>query len=99
MKKKQAEAVSTVREYEHENTEARYKYSLFRINSNRVASYGLPLYSIRIEMWTHDGRHTEAETGEIFADLGKATVFFERLCKNLATPLNLAYILEDSIMI
>lgn len=99
MKKKQAEAVTTVREYEYENDEAKYKYTMYLTSSKRVMSYRLPLYSIRIEMWTRDGKHTEAETGELFADLGKATVFFERLCKNLATPLNLAYIVEDSIMI
>ena len=81
-----------------ENANATYVYSLITRDSKRVASYGIPLYSIRIEM-TYDGVRTEAETGEIFADLGKATVFYERLRDNLAMPSNLPYILEDSITV
>lgn len=85
-------------------TEARsegmyYKYTLLVSESEKVASYRLPLYSIRIEMTDDSGRKTQAQTAEIFADLGKATVFYERLVENLATPINLAYIVEDSITV
>lgn len=88
-----------VRFQEIEDENARYKYTLTAKRSKNVASFGLKLYSIRIEMLTQDGYYTEAHTGDIFADLGKATVFFERLCDNLATPINLAYILEDSLTV
>ncbi len=78
---------------------SQFKYSLYMKESHRVASYKLPLYSIRIEMNSNEGDYTEAESGEIFSDLGKASVFFDRLVENLATPLNLVYILEDSMYI
>ena len=32
-----------------------------------------------------------------FADAGKAILFYEKLVKNLATPIDLAYIIEDEI--
>ena len=75
-----------------------YKYYLTSTKSRRVASYKLPLYSIRIEM-TGGDKHTEHELKELFADAGKAITFFDELVKNLATPLDLPYILEDKIMI
>ena len=76
---------------------ARYCYTLIMSESNKVASYKLPLYSIEIEMTDKDGKVTNAKTKEIFADVGKAISFFRKLSENLATPLNLLYILEDEI--
>ena len=96
MKKTGKTTERTVRVSEVSSSGAHYKYTLLVKESDRVASFRLPLYSIRIEMRTADGRTTEAHTGEIFADLGKAVVFYERLVDNLATPINLAYILEDA---
>lgn len=78
-----------------EADDAVYKYSLYVRQSNRVASYKLPLYSIKIEMNSVESGYTEAESGDIFSDLGKASVFFDRLVENLATPYNLPYIIED----
>ena len=76
---------------------AKYHYSLIVSESNKVASYKLPLYSVEIEMTDKDGNVTSARTKEIFADVGKAISFFRKLCENLATPLNLPYILEDEM--
>ena len=76
---------------------ARYCYTLIMSESNKVASYKLPLYSIEIEMTDADGNVTNAKTKEIFADVGKAISFFRKLSENLATPLNLLYILEDEM--
>ena len=76
---------------------AKYSYSLVVSESNKVASYKLPLYSIEIEMTDQDGNVTNARTRELFADVGKAISFFRKLCDNLATPLNLPYILEDEM--
>jgi len=76
---------------------AKYRYSLIMTESNKVASYKLPLYSIEIEMTDLDGKVTNARTKEIFADVGKAISFFRKLSENLATPLNLLYILEDEM--
>lgn len=76
---------------------AKYEYSLVMSESNKVASYRLPLYSIEIKMTDSEGNVTEARTKEIFADVGKAISFFRKLSENLATPLNLLYILEDEM--
>ena len=41
---------------------AKYQYSLIMTESNKVASYKLPLYSIEVEMTDSDGKvNTEAE--------------------------------------
>lgn len=97
MKLSEKQSEEIVRAKEIKSDGAEYKYTLFVRTSRRVASFCLPLYSVRIEMKTKDGRYTEARTADIFSDLGKATVFFERLAENLATPINLAYIVEDAI--
>ena len=76
---------------------ANYKYKLYMQQSGNVASYKLPLYSIGIEMTDRDGNYTEARVADVFSDIGKALVFYERLVSNLATPLNLPYILEDEM--
>ena len=74
-----------------------YQYSLIMSESNKVASYKLPLYSIEINMVDADGNVTNARTKDLFADVGKALSFFRKLCDNLATPLNLPYIIEDEM--
>lgn len=52
-----------------------YKYSINQTESSRVASYRMPLYSISVKL-TNGKEVTEAETKEIFSDLGKAFSFF-----------------------
>ncbi len=74
-----------------------YRYSLVMSESNKVASYKLPLYSVEIEMVDPEGSVTNARTRDLFADVGKAISFFKKLCDNLATPLNLPYIIEDEM--
>ena len=74
-----------------------YKYSINQTESSRVASYRMPLYSISVKL-TNGEEVTEAETKEIFSDLGKAFSFFEKLVKNLATPIDLPYRVEDEIL-
>ena len=74
-----------------------YTYKLIMNESNKVASYRLPLYSISIEMIDEEGKKTNANSPDLFADVGKALVFFRRLVDNLATPINLPYILEDEM--
>ena len=76
---------------------AKYRYSLVMSESNKVASYKLPLYSVEIEMTDANGVVTNARSGELFADVGKALSFFKKLYENLATPLNLPFILEDEM--
>ena len=79
------------------NDGAMYTYKLIMNESNKVASYRLPLYSISIEMTDEEGKKTNAHSPDLFADVGKALVFFRKLVDNLATPINLPYILEDEM--
>ena len=74
-----------------------YTYMLIMNESNKVDSYRLPLYSISIEMTDEEGKKTNAHSPDLFADVGKALVFFRKLVDNLATPINLPYILEDEM--
>lgn len=98
MRGKLAGAQEIIREDEKSTDDAVYRYSLLVSESKGIASYRLPLYSIKIEMTRADGYHTEACTKELFADIGKAVVFYERMVEHLATPIDLAYIVEDEIM-
>lgn len=98
MRSKTSDICEVIRTDEVKTSEATYKYSLRMSESPRVASYKLPLYSIAVEMTRADGLHTAAHTGEIFADAGKAVVFYERMVERLATPIGLPYIVEDELM-
>ena len=74
-----------------------YKYELIMRESAQVASYKLPLYSVSVEMTYENGVTTTAETKEVFADAGRAIAFFERVVDNMATPGDLAYIVEEEL--
>ena len=76
---------------------ALYRYELIMKESDRVASFRIALYSISVEYMSADGSRTQATAREIFADVGKAIVFFERLVENLATPIDLPYVVEDEL--
>ncbi len=89
------ESVLRVREVSDED--ATYKYTLSMTESKRVASYRLPLYSIAIEMTLASGERSEVVAKDVFADVGKAVVFYDRMVENRATPLNLHYIIEDEL--
>ena len=75
-----------------------YSYTLIKRESKRVSSFRIPLYSIKIELTDPEGNKTEAQSDDLFSDLGKAIVFFDRLVRNLATPVDLAYVVEDEIL-
>ena len=73
-----------------------YTYTLILHEDIRLTSIGIPLYSISVEMTNlKTGKHTSAQTRELFADESKAKAFFDKLVRNLATPIDLAYIVED----
>ena len=77
--------------------EATYVYRLIMKESTNLASYRITLYSVAVEFYGADGTRTEGEIRDAFADPGRAILFFEKLVKNLATPIDLPYILEDSL--
>ncbi len=97
MKQKEKNIDTTIRTERRESDGIGYKYELLMHKSSRVASYGIPLYSISVEMQHSDGEVTNASTSEVFADAGKAIDFFEKLVNNLATPIDLPYIVEDEL--
>ena len=73
-----------------------YKYSLSLSEGRRVASFGIPLYSISVEMMaSSDGIKTKSDANNLFSDFSKATGFFNKIVDNLATPIDLPYIVED----
>ncbi len=73
-----------------------YTYTLMLHEDIKLSTIGIPLYSISVEMTVlANGVTTSATTKELFADEDKARAFFDKLVRNLATPIDLAYILED----
>ena len=76
-----------------------YVYELSVRVSRMVASFTLPLYSVAVSMKAEGEESTYYRVNDIFSDLGKATKFFELLVENLATPIDLPYVLEDAITI
>ena len=94
--KSKSKETKVVKEITKVNYGIIYNYVLFESRSTQVASFNMPLYSIEITM-TKDGETTKHTAKEIFADIGKAVSFFEKLANNLATPIDLPYIIEDKI--
>lgn len=91
-------ADTVIRTETREADGATYLYRLIMRESEAMSSYRLPLYSVEVELQTADGNKTEGEVRDAFADPGRAIVFFDMLVRNLATPIDLPYILEDSVM-
>lgn len=95
MKTQQNEKTTLIRRDTVKEDGCEYVYSLTLRESTRVASYGIPLYSVRIDFTDSDGKHSEASVNDAFCDVGRAIVFYDKLLENLATPINLPYIFED----
>ena len=93
---KTKEKITLIRRETVENEGLIYKYELHMKERSRGTSTA-SLYLISIELTLDDGSVTYAETGEVFADVGKAIAFFDRMVENLATPIDLPYVLEDEI--
>lgn len=88
----------TVRTEVREVDGIKYRYELTRRENRSVAGYGIPLYSFAVAMeFTDTGHRTVGNTSDLFSDSGKAMRFFDKLVSNLATPIDLAYIVEDEL--
>ena len=75
-----------------------YRYELTERENTSVAGFGLPLYSVAVMMESEEsGKRSHGRTTELFSDIKKAVHFFEKLVSNLATPIDLAYIVEDEL--
>ena len=95
MKNKQKTKDTVIRKETRCQDGCEYCYTLLMKESTNVASYKIPLYSVNIDLKMADGERTNADAKEIFADAGKALDFFDKLVLNLATPIDLPYIIED----
>ena len=97
MRSKEKIKTSVIRTDSISNEGYEYLYRLTSKESESVASYRMPLYSIHIELKTPEGLTTERCAKDCFADIGKALVFYDRIVKNLITPINLPYFMEDEL--
>lgn len=75
----------------------KYTYILSRNKSSMVASFRIPLYSIRVEMTDFEGEDSYFELRDTFASEERAIRFFSKLKENLATPINCPYVFEDEM--
>ena len=98
MKRKLLNEESVIRSDERYDSGLSYFYELIMKRSPNVSSYRIPLYSMRVRLIDGEGEESHAEIKDAFADVGKAITFYEKLVKNFATPIDLAYILEDEII-
>ena len=80
--------------YDGENV---YSYELLMRESESVASWKIPLYTINVKMTNAHGNHTESSAADAFSDATRAIRFYEKLVRSLATPMDLIYVLEDEI--
>ena len=75
-----------------------FLYRLTEGYPKKIGRLTIPLYSIYIEL-NKNGECSKSSVNEIFADVGKALSFYHSLLENLATPIDLHYILEDRITV
>ena len=73
----------------------RYLYELVMRVSGELVSLRMPLYSVRVTLTDSQNRASTAEIRDAFADAGRAIIFYEKIVRNLATPIDLSYIHED----
>ena len=92
---KVSEKSQTVREEKRTDNGIEYKYTLSVRRSDRTASYGLALYSIKVEMTDLTGAVSEASLVDAFRSAELAFRFFDRVVDNLATPIDLPFVFDD----
>ena len=93
----QKSSYSVIRREERRDEENRYMYELIMRKGDTLACWQMPLYSIRVNMIDAFGNEGSAYVTDVFSDENKALNFFDKLVRNLATPIDLSYILEDEI--
>ena len=86
---------TVIKRDEREEGGCSFVYELSVSESRRISSFRIPLYSVSVNMTNEDGERTSSRADDAFADAGRAIVFYDKLVKNLATPIDLVYVLED----
>ena len=74
-----------------------YSYELSVREGNTTADWRLPLYSIKVKMTDVTGKKRTANAKDVFSNEERAMEFFDKIVRNLATPIDLAYIIEDEM--
>lgn len=97
MNKHTSNDTTLIREEHAKDGGAEYTYMLTMRRSNMVASYRMQLYSLTVRMTMPDGRQTEATASDAFSDARRAHRFFDLMLRELVTPIDLPYVLEDMI--
>lgn len=76
-----------------------YTYELILRQGRRTADWRLPLYSVKVSIEDSEGRVSQKEATDVFTDKTRAVEFFEMLVRNLVTPIDLGYVVEDEVRI
>ena len=90
-------ANTVIRRETREDDTHSYTYELTVSESQSTSSFRIPLYSIGVEMTDKLGQVRTGKVKEAFADPGRAILFFNKVVQNLATPIDLVYIVEDEL--
>ncbi len=75
-----------------------YTYELILREGMNTADWQMPLYSVRVSMIDKNGNSSQREARDLFRDRDKAISFFDMLVRNLATPIDLDYAVEDEVL-
>ena len=88
-----------IRQEEIESGKYCYRYELTERRGRRMADFGVRLYSVTVSMTDENGRVKRSEATDLFSSKRKATEFFDKIVRNLATPIDLKYVIEDEITV
>ena len=78
-----------IREEKRECDGYAYSYKLIERRGRRMADFGVRLYSIYVSMTDAWGVTKTAEAKDVFSSKRKAIDFFDKIVRNLATPIDL----------
>ena len=95
MRQKEKTKDTVIRTDVREEDGYRYFYELIMRVSGELVSLRMPLYSVRVTLTDTEHKTSSAEIKDAFADAGRAIIFYEKIVRNLATPIDLSYIHED----
>ena len=88
-----------IRKEERSDAGYLYSYELVERRGDTTADFGVHLYSIKVKMTDSNGRSRKSEARDIFSSKEKAIIFFDKIIRNLATPIDLKYIVEDEMTV
>lgn len=97
MRQKDKTIDTVIRREVREDDTHSYTYELTMSEGSASSCYRIPTYSIAVEMTDRLGQVRSGKIKEAFADAGRAILFFDKVVRNLATPIDLAYIVEDEL--